>query len=189
MSLVFFDTEFTGLNKNADLISIGLISDNGKEFYGEISGINPNKQESWVRSNVLDNTVEYGEALVLDIVENEDDYYVGDKSYIANQLREWLMQFADVELVSDVCHYDMVLFIDLFGSAFDLPDNVCPSCHDINQDIAEIYNMTEKEAFDYSRELILQGNNINTDGAKHNSMYDARVIKSIYEILKNDRKI
>lgn len=178
-----------GLYKDTDLVSIGLISDNGKEFYGEISGIDKHKQDRWIIENVLNNTVEYGDAQVLDIVNDENDYYVGDKEYIASQLREWLMQFSDVELVSDVCHYDMVLFIDLFGSAFDIPENVCPSCHDINQDIATIYNMGEQEAFNYSRELILESNNINTEGQKHNSMYDARVIKSLYEIFEKDRKI
>lgn len=186
---IFFDTEFEGLYKDANLISIGLISENGKEFYAEINDINPDKQESWIKSNVLDNTVEYGEVQVLDIVNDENDYYVGDKEYIGSQLREWLMQFGEIELVSDVCHYDMVLLIDLFGSAMDLPGNVCPSCHDINQDIARVYNMTEKEAFNYSRELLLEGNNISTEGQKHNSMYDARVIKSLYEILENDSKI
>ena len=33
---VFFDTEFTGLYKDTNLISIGLVSEDGKEFYAEI---------------------------------------------------------------------------------------------------------------------------------------------------------
>lgn len=179
---VFMDTEFEGLYKDAKLISIGLISENGKEFYGEISGINTHKQDDWVVKNVLNNTVEYGDAQVLDIVNDENNYFVGDKDYIASQLREWFMQFGDVEMVSDVCHYDMVLFIDLFGSAFDIPDNICPCCHDINSDIAREYNITEKEAFDFNREQILESSDIDTSGQKHNSMYDARVIKTIYEL-------
>ena len=34
---IFFDTEFTGLYKNTELISIGLIAENGYTFYGEIT--------------------------------------------------------------------------------------------------------------------------------------------------------
>lgn len=34
--LVFFDTEFTELSKDSCLISIGLISEDGKEFYAEL---------------------------------------------------------------------------------------------------------------------------------------------------------
>ena len=48
-----------GLYKDAELISIGLISDNGKEFYGEISDIDKHKQDRWIIENVLNNTVEY----------------------------------------------------------------------------------------------------------------------------------
>lgn len=189
MSKIFFDTEFTGLYKNSELISIGLISDDGREFYGEIQDIDIESLDDWIKENVIANMVEYGGKQVLDICENENNYYVGTKADIANYLREWLMQFDTIELVSDVCHYDMVLFIDLFGTAFDLPLNVNASCHDINQDIAVVYNMNEKEAFDYSRELILAGHNIQTDGEKHNSLYDARVIKAIYEILVKERNI
>ena len=173
-----------GLYKNSNLISIGLISADGKEFYGEINDIKNEWTDDWIEKNVLANTVAYGGVDVLDIVNSESDYYVGSKEEIAEDLRVWLSQFDKVELVSDVCHYDMVLFIDLFGTAFDLPDNVCPACYDINSDIARAYILSMQEAFDYNREDILKKYNIDTEGAKHNAMYDARVIKTIYEILK-----
>lgn len=184
---LFFDTEFEGLYKDAKLISIGLISEDDREFYGEISDIDTKHQDNWIKDNVLSNTVEFGNAYLLDIVDNEDDYYVGTKEMIGNYLREWLMQFDSVELVSDVCHYDMVMFIDLFGSALDLPENVCPVCHDINQDLARIYDMTAKDAFEYSREMILKGHNIDILGEKHNSMYDAKVIKELYKLLQSEK--
>lgn len=101
---------------------------------------------------------------------------------IAVELRDWLAQFDSVQFVSDVCHYDFVLLIDLFGTAFDLPENVSASCHDINQDISCHYSISEREAFDKSREEIVMelcGNEI--PGRKHNALYDARVIKAIYE--------
>lgn len=34
---VFFDTEFTQLSHEAKLISIGMISEDGREFYAELS--------------------------------------------------------------------------------------------------------------------------------------------------------
>jgi hypothetical protein len=76
-----------------------------------------------------------------------------------------------------------VLFIDLFGGAFDLPKNISPYCHDINQDIAKMFGISDKEAFDKSREDIVQLLGTPIEGDKHNSLYDAKVIKSIYEIL------
>ena len=105
-------------------------------------------------------------------------------------------EYDSVELVSDVCHYDMVLFIDLFGTAFDLPKNVNPACHDINQDIANYFDISETQAFDKSRENIIEVYNerikewlpeskpIIIEGDKHNSLYDAKVIQQIYNICK-----
>ena len=183
---IFFDTEFTGLYKDTELISIGLVDENGREFYGEITDFDKSKVDEWIKENVLLNTVEFGDISILDICDVVDSYYVGTKETITNHLKEWLKAYDNVELVSDVCHYDMVLFIDLFGTAFDLPQNVNASCHDINQDIARIYNLSEKNAFDYSRELLLESHNISISGQKHNSLYDARVIKSLYEMLQSE---
>ena len=57
------------------------------------------------------------------------------------------------------------------------------ACHDINQDIAEAYHISEILAFDKSREEILKDSKIEITGEKHNSLYDAKVIKAIYERL------
>ena len=179
---IFLDTEFTGLQKNTQLISIGLISETGKEFYAEFASVNTEQVEDWIKENVLTNTVKYGNVNIVDIVLNEEDYHFGTKEEIKKELSNWLNQFEDVELVSDVCHYDMVLFIDIFGTAFDIPKNVSPVCHDINQDISNLEYITDTEAFNRSREDILKNYHIDIKGAKHNSLYDAKVIKEIYEI-------
>ena len=42
----------------------------------------------------------------------------------------------------------------------------------------------EKTAFDFSREQILSDNEIYIEGDKHNSLYDAKVIKNLYNIVK-----
>lgn len=181
--LIYFDTEFNGLYKDTDLISIGLVSEDGKEFYGEIADNKLNWTDDWIAENVLANTIYYGGKEVYSIVD-EENYYVGSKDEIQGALQHWLSQFDSVQLVSDVCHYDMVLFIDLFGTAFDLPKNVNASCHDINQDIADYYYITERQAFELGREDILNDNDIYIDGEKHNALYDAKVIKEIYKIVK-----
>lgn len=33
---IFFDTEFTGLKKDTDLLSIGLVTETWEEFYAEL---------------------------------------------------------------------------------------------------------------------------------------------------------
>lgn len=96
-----------------------------------------------------------------------------------------MSQFKNIEWVSDVCHYDFVLLIDLlYGHALKIPYGVHgASCHDINQDIANHYWISEIEAFDKSREGILENFCAKIEGIKHNALYDAKVIKEIYECL------
>lgn len=43
---------------------------------------------------------------------------LGSKADIRYELGEWLKQFDSAQFVSDVCHYDMVLLIDIWGDAF-----------------------------------------------------------------------
>lgn len=180
---VFFDTEFTGLHKNTSLISIGLISEDGKKFYAEMTDYDRTQIDEWIEENVINNLwIKLGKF----DWDYPDFYHYDNKEIIADRLKKYFDQFDTVELVSDVCHYDMMLLIDLFGTAFDLPSNVSPVCHDINQDIAKYHKISNADAFDVSRESILENNKINIKGLKHNALYDAEVIKAIYEIVNKE---
>lgn len=184
---LYFDTEFTGLKKNTNLISIGIIAEDGYKFYAENVDIIPEvlvRVDPWIKKNVIDRTIMGGdrelESSLLD--DSTITTVIRGMSDIKNQLSKWLRQFSDVQFISDVCHYDFVLLIDIFGTAFDLPMNVSPTCYDINQDIVKFYGITQKLAFDKSREDIIKelyGGDI-IKGNKHNSLYDAEVIKAIY---------
>lgn len=216
MSLLFFNTEFTGLHKNTTLISLGIVSDCGKRFYAEFEDYDENQCNEWIKENVLKNlyiptfafNINYkneirkweregyevseipeilrGNSLATlstkRITEDGTMEVKGSIYWISYWLEEWLSQFESIQFVSDVCHYDFVLLIDLFGSAFDLPENINPACHDINQDIALHYGISEREAFDKSREEIVADLcDSAVSGRKHNSLYDAEVIKVIFE--------
>lgn len=170
---IIFDTEFTGLHQNTTLISLGLISDNGKTFYSEFTDYAKSQVNDWIQENVIDimspNTM--------------TDYYCHGKSkFISKSLKRWLSQFENVEWVADVGHYDFVLLLNLlYGEALNAPDNICAAYHDLNQDIAWFYNISDIEAFNKSREDILRENGITIEGTKHNALYDAKVAKAIYE--------
>ena len=191
---IFFDTEFTGLHKNTTLISIGLVDENGRTFYAEFLGYDGNQVDNWIKENVINN-LKYKTCIDNWNNQNPEQFEcVGYTYYIKTWLNAWLSKYDKVELVSDVCHYDMVLFIDIFGGAFDIPSNVNAACHDINQDIPKHFNISEREAFDMSREEIIGTYNkkmfpywpkevIKIEGDKHNSLYDAKVIQGIYKII------
>ncbi len=115
-------------------------------------------------------------------IDRNTTYALGNAGEISIALKDWLSQFDSVQFVSDVCHYDFVLLINLFGTAFDLPENVNPACVDINQEIARHYGISAAEAFDKSREeIVLELCGEPVSGKKHNSLYDAEVIKAIYQ--------
>ena len=178
---IFFDTEFTGLYKDNSLISIGLVTEDERTFYAELSNYDRTQCDNWVQDNVINNLH------IHKLDKYLSNYHYGDKDSVRFSLKNWLIQFEGegIELVSDCCHYDMVLFVDLFGNAFNIPKNVCPACYDINQDIARYYKISLMEAFNKSREEILLENGINISGDKHNALYDAKVIRAIYKIVNN----
>ena len=186
---IFFDTEFTGLHKNTTLISIGLVDENGRNFYAEFNDYDESQCDDWIQDNVI-KYLAYRKAITnAGATIGNYTWRYGDKEYIKKELEEWLLPYDKVELVSDVCHYDMVLFIDMWGGAFDIPRCINPACHDINQDIARYYEISETEAFDYSREQILKNCDVTIEGNKHNSLYDALVIKEIYNLIKQDEML
>ena len=189
--LIAFDTEFTGLQKDTTLVSIGLTSlDEGQQFYAELTDYDKSYDDSWFLKHVKDNL----------LLENQPDrsvmhvkrgimYVKGNRAFVSSILLHWLKLFDmdEIDLVTDVGHYDMMLFIDLFGGAFNLPDFIAPTYFDINQMILgkSRVPLTMAGAFDLNREELLKsiGGEI-PSGAKHNSLYDAIVIARLYNILK-----
>lgn len=195
---IFFDTEFTGLHKDTTLISLGCVTEDGRTFYAEFADYDKSQCNEWIEDNVIkylqktkdgiDHWANYkpcegNEDNSLNVRLNGSSTIMrGNRNEVSAELKSWLSEFDSVQFVSDVCHYDFVLLIDLFGTAFDLPENVSASCHDINQDISRHYGISEREAFDKSREeIVSKVCPLPVVGIKHNALYDAQVIKAIYQ--------
>lgn len=182
-NLIFFDTEFTGLHKNTTLISIGITSEDGEKFYGILTDYDKSQVDDWIKKNVIRN-------IEIDYKYDELISIKGTRSVVGKHLNEWIKDHfgeGEIQFVSDVCHYDFVLLIDLLTdgrTAFELPKNISPVCHDISQDIAEYLGITDKDAFDLNREEFITKEGCELpNGDKHNSLYDALVIKEIYNII------
>lgn len=186
---IFFDCEFTGLHKDTTLISIGLIAENGSTFYAEFTDYDKNQVDSWIQENVIDKLLWNDKEPFIKVdttLSNKSIELKGSSCDIKYILQNWLEQFETIEWVSDVCHYDFMLLIDLvYEKALNMPyGKHCSACHDINQDIASYFKISEIEAFDFSREEIVSKFCISIDGEKHNALYDAKVIKVIYDSIK-----
>lgn len=176
---VFFDTEFTGLHQNTTLISIGLIAEDGRTFYAELTDYDKSQVDGWIQENVIENLI---------VNQDRDHYYhivEGDwllrdsSSIVASRLEEWLSLYTSVEMWSDCLAYDWVLFNQLFGHAFGIPKNV----YYIPFDICTLFKAAGVDP-DVSREefsaTMLDPELV---AIKHNALWDARVIKACFDRL------
>lgn len=175
---LFWDTEFTGLKKDTSLISLGMVSDNEKEFYAEFTDYNQNQVDGWIQENVIANLLFPAAEPFVNTVGNIT-FVKGNSYYVKAHLDVWLSKFKNVELWSDCHHYDVVLFQDLFGGAFSVPEHV----YYIPFDICTVMKMLGIDP-DISREAFID---TPIEGTKHNSLYDAKVIRACYDKLMRNK--
>lgn len=172
---IFFDTEFTGLHQRTTLISIGCVSECGKEFYAEFTDFDQSQVDDWLQQNVIDNLLFTEDYKREKLPGTTPDGIVGPTEFIKEQFSGWLSQFELVEMWSDVLAYDWVLFNQIFGYAYNTPGNV----YYIPFDIATLFKIKAIDP-DISRE---EFSGLDANGQKHNALWDAKVIKACYNKL------
>lgn len=173
---VFFDTEFTGLHKNTTLISIGLVAEDGRSFYAELTDYDKSQVDDWLHENVIANLTLTNQQLQLD--DQGDHWNIhGNKSAIRYWLCEWLSSFGEqIEMWSDCLAFDWMLFCDIFGHALIIHSNV----YYIPFDICTLFKIAGIDP-DINREEFAE---VNADEAtKHNALSDAYTIRDCYNKL------
>ena len=119
----WFDTEFLEDGRTIDLISIGIVAEDGREYYAETSDAlwlaesQPTKLTAWLHENVvphlkLGTAVKRRPLIAREIVE-----FVGESP-------EFWAYYAD---------YDWVVLCQLYGRMIDLPRGWPMFCRDIKQ--------------------------------------------------------
>ena len=180
MQKVFFDTEFSGLQQDAQLLSIGLVHENGQTFYAEVSDYDENTLSEWVKQNVIPKMILEGYAINESTHENGNFVLRGAKHIIAKELANWLQSFnSQMIMVADVLAYDWVLFCDLWGTAFAIPSNVFYIPVDLSTLLfAKDYD-PDISRVDLVKQFTPSGELDNID--THNALTDAQMCKIIYE--------
>lgn len=113
----WFDTEFIEDGKTIDLISIGILAEDGRTYYAEAAECDHSRADDWVRANVLSN-LDGGDAVKPRAqIAAEIMSFVGDKP-------EFWAYYAD---------YDWVVLCQLYGRMIDLPKGWPMYCRDIKQ--------------------------------------------------------
>lgn len=173
MRKIFFDCEFTGLHQNTTLISIGFVSECNKTFYAEFTDYDKNQLDDWLQENVINNLTMSDEKHGYKDTMTKNWKLKGDSSFIKHYLTLWLAQFDEIEIWSDCLSYDWVLFCELFGGAMNIPEHV----YYIPYDICTSFKEKGIDP-DINREEFAFDSNVNNQ--KHNSLWDAQVIRYCY---------
>lgn len=181
---LYFDTEFTGLRNDSDLISIGIVSECGKSFYAEFTDYDKSQVDEWIEDNVISNLLfnDYTDTGVV-ISNNMNNFKMkANKKSIREKLTKWLNQFKKIYIFSDVLGYDWILFRKLFND--NVPEHVyyipCVLSellysNGVNNNIKLIdYAMLTKKEKKWFKDNSLR---------KHNSFYDAYIIKKCHNNL------
>lgn len=158
MTLYAYDTEFLENGHTIDLISIGIVADDGREYYAVSSEFNENrvKAHPWLMENVWPHLPRYGtpDDEWVDINQPE----VKSRATIAAEVRDFLLAGPSCHLWAYFGAYDHIALAQLFGPMIDLPEGIPMWTHDLNQ-LAEALGVSAWPK---------------QDGVAHNALEDAR---------------
>ncbi len=113
---IWFDTEFIEDGKTIDLISIGLIREDGAKLYIENAECDLERASPWVRENVLPH-LSQNPCATRNYIARAVQEFAGDKP-------EFWGYYAD---------YDWVVLCQLYGTMMDLPEGWPMYCRDVKQ--------------------------------------------------------
>lgn len=112
---IWFDTEFIEDGKTIDLISIGMLREDGAELYIESSECDLSRADDWVKAYVLT--------------------HLTGKTETRNDIAASILEFAGdrPEFWAYYADYDWVALCQLFGRMLDLPEGWPMYCRDLKQ--------------------------------------------------------
>lgn len=164
MTAIDYDLEFLEDGRTIELISIGMVCDDGREYYAVNRNMPKRKirKHDWLMANVVPGLPKaHGDERNHQIgwLFNPYDPCVKGKSQIADEVRDFIQAAGpDVELWANYGAYDHVALAQLWGRMIDLPPGVPMFTHDIQQEARRLgWNALPKQ-----------------ESGEHNALADAR---------------
>lgn len=152
----FYDTEFIDDGKTIDLISIGVVSEDGsRQLYLESSEFNAANASDWVKENVISKLTSTPALLAR------------TREQIKNEIIQFFEGEEKIELWGYYADYDHVALCQLFGTMMELPKNMPMYTMDIKQLCNSLGNPS----------LPVQGK------GEHNALADAKWNLETYKFL------
>lgn len=170
MTKYWYDTEFHEDGTTIDLISIGIVAEDGREYYAVNSDADWEriKHHKWLCENVIPHLPlswgvnepgPYTFGSGYSFIVNRRDTRVKPRWVIANEVRDFLLTGeSEPELWAWYGAYDHVALCQLWGRMIDLPKGVPMWTNDLRQEVERLGNPTLPEP----------------DGIKHDALADAK---------------
>lgn len=114
---IWFDTEFIEDGKTIDLISIGMVREDGAKYYIENAECDLERASAWVKQNVLPHLAGGASRIRRYQIAEDIRNFAGEKP-------EFWAYYAD---------YDWVALCQLYGTMLDLPKGWPMYCRDVKQ--------------------------------------------------------
>jgi len=195
MIQVYFDTEFTELSRRGTLISIGLVDESNHHFYAEFNDYDDDHLNEFVTGTILPRLRFNKDCIERKSFNNDTVVNVdmrGSTEEIKKELKAWFKSLHlnnyikngnedQIQFYTDCYAYDWMLFAEMmWGNGFDIPKTFSY----IPIDLSTAFWADGIDP-DYSREKyagVLPGD----DEQKHNSLWDAEIIKKCFFGLRGE---
>ena len=153
---IFYDTEFIEDGRSIDLISIGLVADDGREYYAVASDApwDQIRKHDWLVRNVVPSLPVTGRTSLDAYLKNHPNHYprpgiefvgpdladsrVKPRQVIANEVRDFILAEPDPQLWAWYAAYDHVVLCQLWGSMIRLPKGVPMWTNDLKQECVRL---------------------------------------------------
>lgn len=155
----YLDTEFYENGVGIDLISIGIVAEDGREFYAVSTEAKLHLVNDWVRANVLPHLPPYNDPAWMS--RRDIRWRIAEFIYRDDPVEkpEFWAYYAD---------YDWVAFCQLFGTMMDLPKGFPKYCLDLKQLSVSVGSPQHPP----------------DPSGEHNALVDARWNRDLHEFLK-----
>ena len=140
MTAIDYDLEFLEDGRTIELISIGMVCDDGREYYAVNRDMPKRKirKHKWLMENVVPHLPKaHGDERNYQIgwLFNPYDRCVKSKPQIADEVMDFIRSAGpDVQLWANYGAYDHVCLAQLWGRMIDLPEGVPMFTNDIQQE-------------------------------------------------------
>jgi hypothetical protein len=176
---IYLDCEFLEDGRTIELISIGMVADDGREYYAVASDApwDRIKEHDWLARNVLPSRPVTGRTSLDTYLKNHPNSFprpsltfvgpdltdsrVKPRQVIANEVRDFILAAPDPQLWAWYAAYDHVVLCQLWGTMMQLPKGVPMWTNDLKQECERLGNpelpslpgVTEHNALGDAREV------------------------------------